>query len=170
MLSYFFIQGKKHFVVATGKQPLKWKDNLAEISSFSLFQISDTSNELYFFLFFLPLTISPNAFSDVLVLVEQHGRSEKAETYIAPNKRIKKIVSIFLFLCWLPIPITRDLKHQDGRERRRLSGSKITAWESTAHVTKITSSRPATYTTWSGVFCCRAGTWLFIGLLDPRTS
>ena len=105
MLSYFFIQGKKHFVVAMGKRPLEWKDNLAEIGSFSLFQINDTSNELYFF--FCDWQSLQNAFSsDVLVLVEQHGGSEK-ETDIAPNKRNKKIVSIFPFLCWLPIPNTK---------------------------------------------------------------
>ena len=105
MLSDFFIQGMKHFVVATGKRPLEWKANLAEIGSFALFQINDTSNELYFF--FCVSQSLQNAFSsDVLVLVEQHGRSEK-ETVIGPNKRKKKIFSIFLFLCCLPIPNTK---------------------------------------------------------------
>ena len=148
-MSYFFIQGKNTLLSPRESGLLNEKIIWLKLAASRSFKKATLAMSCisFFLFFFLPLTISPNAFSDVLVLVEQHGRSEKAETYIAPNKRIKKIVSIFLFLCWLPIPITRDLKHQDGRGRRRLSGSKITAWESTAHVTKIASSRPATYTT-----------------------
>ena len=39
--------------------------------------------------------------------------------------------------------ITSDLKHQDGRDGRRLPGSEITPMSMTTHDTKAASSRPA---------------------------
>ena len=39
--------------------------------------------------------------------------------------------------------VSRDLKHQDGRDGRRLPGSEITPMSRTTHDTKAASSRPA---------------------------
>jgi len=39
--------------------------------------------------------------------------------------------------------VNRDLKHQDGRDGRRLPGSEITPMSRTTHDRKAASSRPA---------------------------
>ena len=112
------------------------------------FQCTKSAKLITFNFKFLHRRISTHNFLKKIGLVD----SEKC-TFC--ERETEKLVHLFSacpktqffwtnFKVWLQsCQVIRDLKHQDGRDGRRLPGSEITPMSRTTHDTKAASSRPA---------------------------
>ena len=89
--------------------------------------------------------------------------SPKSPVICAPHRSENKIPT---HRCWVSYFESRDLKHQDGRGGRRLTGSEKSHFDSSAHANRLHHPVLPSSSTWSEEFWRRAQNvskfWLFL--------